>query len=444
MGTVIDHLMSNYRVTVLQDFTDAHGQSVPKGATGVITSMELDLKAMEIAINWRRETGDQRLVFGLMATNGPRNNHMKEFFEMGEYVAPPRAPKPPPAPPPPPPLPPTVASYRGQQPDKEVCLEELTVACDCDPQFHRTIYPAGRLHVAACLRCGAVTVTRQVGDDGRFTGNAFTAYWTVPTPQPVVDWLSRFPRAAINYSGAAWRWPMAAILVRYPMLLYPADTRVETVEEIPALEDKLWSDQQPKTRAQRLRDACNAISTPTEWVSDDFAGFVAISRTLQLSSGADLDELRWLAHLRSSACEIAAELLFQRPDARETMFEWLASADDDAFSAGIAMLRDARPLFGGPDDPALYKPVLEILDALPLGPLANAPNRVESCSRFESLLVAIADLGAKSDAMLEGLAALRKKIGAKDPTVAEAIRIVINELNGVDNRPPNIASATPR
>jgi hypothetical protein len=37
--------------------------------------------------------------------------------------------------------------------------------------------------------------------------------------------------------------------------------------------------------------------------------------------------------------------------------------------------------------------------------------------------------------MLDGLAALKLKRAKEDPHVVEAIDIVINELNGVDNRP---------
>ena len=117
------------------------------------------------------------------------------------------------------------------------------------------------------------------------------------------------------------------------------------------------------------------------------------------------------------------------------MMEWLNARDDDTFSAGIAMLRDSRPLFSGPDDMRLIRPVLDIMHGLPLGKLKDVPGRVESCLKFEALLAAIADLGANGQEMLDGLADLRKKLATKDAYTADAIRIVINELNGIDNRP---------
>ena len=43
--------------------------------------------------------------------------------------------------------------------------------------------------------------------------------------------------------------------------------------------------------------------------------------------------------------------------------------------------------------------------------------------------------------MIDWLNALAKKIGGKDKYVVDAIRTVVNELNGVDNRPPNTGRA---
>jgi hypothetical protein len=442
VSATIDHLEADHHVTVTRDFTDARGISVPAGASGVIRMMDVDTKSMEFTIDWECDGKPERLTFSLMAKDGPRNGAMRDYFEKGEFVTP-RHPKKEPKPETPAFQPskaverPDAAPLRfqGKQPQEELCLHELAVACDCGPDFHRSLYPAGRLSVHACLKCGAVTVTKAVGDDGRFTGDAWTAYWTVPTPQSVVDWLGRFPRVAINYPGAPWRWPMSASLVRYPMLLYPCDVRVADIDELKTLEDTLWNAQSPMTRAERLRSACGDIAPAPEGLPEDFNGFAWIGRTLDLRPGADIATLKALAHLLSPACELAAALLLRRDDAYDTMMGWLRSADEDEFSAGIAMLRDARPIFSGPDDPRLAPELLEMMNGLPLGKLKDVPNRVESWSRFESLLVAIADLGVATPGMLEGLSALRLKLARKDATVAEAIRIVINELNGVDNRP---------
>jgi hypothetical protein len=442
MSATIDHLAPGHRVKVLRGFTDARGIAVPAEATGVIRMMDVDLKTMEFTIDWERDGKTERLTFSLAAKEGPRNGHMRDWLELGEFVALPRPAKPANALPPEPAAKEVrrpderLAGFGGKQPQEEICLHELTVACDCGAEFYRSIYPAGRLGVHACLRCGAVTVTRQVGDDGRFTGDAWTAYWTVPTPQKVVDWLGRFPRVAMNYAGAPWRWAMAASLIRYPTLLYPADVRVADRDELLELESALREAQGPHTRADRLYSACGDIPAPPEELPKDFAGFGSVQRALALRPTSDIETLKAHANLLSPSCELAAALLVRRDDACETMMGWLRSHDEDEFGAGIAMLRDSRPIFLGPDDPRLAPELLKIMNGLPLGKLKDVPGRVESCLKLEAFLVAIADLNANSPAMIDGLDALAKKIGGRDKYVVEAVRIVINELNGIDNRPP--------
>ncbi len=444
MAAAIDHLEAHHRYTVTRGFSDANGVRVPFEATGVIRLISIDGGFTRIHIDWERDGADgqkisERLTFLLAATDGPRNNHMREYFEKGEVVLPPPAPKPPkaPEPEPAPARPPAQAldRFERRQPQEELPLQELTVACDCGSAFHRAIYPVAHLAVHACLRCGAVTATRQVGDDGRFRGNSWTAYWTVPTDQIFVDWFARFPRIAVNYSGAPWRWPMSASLVRYPTLLYPADVRVADESELKALEAGLQDAQSPLTRAHRLVSACGDIPDPPENLPDSFRSFASLRRALDLRPGSDVDTLKAHAHLLSPGCELAAELLLRRGDAYRVMMEWLNARDDDTFSAGIAMLRDSRPLFSGSDDMRLIRPVLDIMHGLPLGKLKDVPGRVESCLKFEALLAAIADLGANGQEMLDGLADLRKKLATKDAYTADAIRVVINELNGIDNRP---------
>lgn len=445
MSATVDHLSAHYQVKVIKAFTDARGLAVPEGATGVIRHIDLDTKLMEFTINWERDGAPkgeiESLTFSLSAKDGPRNGKMREYFEKGELLLPPRPEKPKPAEPAPtnvrevkrPDEP--LAHFEGRQPQQELLLHELTVACDCAPDFYRNLWPQGPLSVNACLKCGAVTVTKQVGDDGRFTGDAWTAYWTVPTPQHFVDWLARFPRMSVDYPGAPWRWPMSAALVRYPTLLYPANTRVQTTAELAELEDKLWSAQKDRPRAERFRTVAGHIPPPPRELPSEFHAFLAVKAALSLPPDTDFDTLRAHADLASPSSELAAALLLRRPTAYDTMMNWLRSKDANDFSAGVAMLRDARPLFSGPDDPRLAPELLQLMNALPLGRVKDVPDRVESWFRFEALLVAIADLGANSQAMLDGLAALRLKIAAKDSTVAEAIRLVINELNGVNNRP---------
>ena len=437
MATTIDHLESHHRYTVIRGFTDTTGIRVPFETTGVIRKISLDPAWTQIFIDWERDGPNgtatpERLTFLLAATDGPRNNHMREYFEKGEVVMPPREPKPP-------------ATLPERAPEKRAahasageqrCAEELTVACDCGPAFHRAVWPPrGDPGVHACLRCGRVDVTRQVGDDGRFTGDSWTAYVPVPTPQPVIDWLGRFPRVSVHYSGAPWRWPMSATLVRYPTLFYPADARVADEAELKSLEDALFEAQSPLTRADRQSSACGDIPDPPPGMEEPFGQFRVVHRALDLRPSSDLDTLRYHAHLLNASTELAAALLLRRDDAYAVMMRWLADDDDDTFSAGIAMLRDSRPLFSGPDDPRLAPELLKLMNALPLGKLKDVPDRVESCLRFESFLVAIADLGVNSMQMQDGIRALRVKLAKKDPTLVQAMGVVLNELNGIDNRP---------
>lgn len=433
MAATIDNLSSFHRYKVIRGFTDTKGVNVPFETEGAIRMIEISPDWKEIHIDWERIAADgkrtpERLTFLMAATDGPRNGHMREYFETGEIDLPPREPRPA--------KPAEAASSPSEPAQATGSPGEQTVGCGCASVFHRAIWPGGHLSVNACLRCGTVAVTRQIGDDGRITGNAWTAYEPVSVSGDIVRWLGRFPRASINYAGAPWRWPMSATLVRYPTLLYPFDTRVKDEEELKALEETLWEAQQPMTRADRQRAALGDIPAPPKGLPDDFGRSLWVQRVLDLRPHSDLAKLRAHANLLAASSELAAALLIRRDGAYDIMTEWLRSNDDDDFSAGIAMLRDARPLFSGPDDPKLAPVLLEILNDLPLGKLKDVPGRVESCLRFESLLVGIADMGANSEQMQEGLKALRKKLAPRDATVTEAIGVVLNELNGIDNRPP--------
>ena len=441
MAATVDNLESHHSYRVIRGFSDANGVHVPFDSVGVIRHIDISDDWTQIIIDWEQNGQTQKLVFLMAATDGPRNNHMRTYFEKGELSLPPRAPKrqaeapAAPASPPRPAADPSLARFAGEHPQQEVMLNHLKVACGCDPVFHRAVWPAFHSGVNACLHCGTVTVTRQVGDDGRFTGDAWTAYWTVPTPQRIVDWLGHFPRIAVSYGGEPWRWPMAAGLVRYPILVYPADTRVANEAELNALEARLGEEQASQPRAWRLGSACGDIPAVPQDMPEALNPFVLVRHALYMRSGSDLEMLKSHANLYSASSELAAHLLLSRPDAYGVMMEWLASSDENTFSAGIAMLRDARSVFSGPDDPRLAPQILRIMDGLSLEPAKDVPDRVQSCLRFEAFLAAIADLGANSPAMLDGLSALARKIGRKDSAVVNAIRVVINELNGVDNRP---------
>lgn len=90
MATTIDHLRVDHRITVLRDFVDAKGTMMRAGDAGVLTKIEWDQIRMEISLEITRESGKVKLVFELAAKTGPRNGHMRDYFEMGEDVTPPR------------------------------------------------------------------------------------------------------------------------------------------------------------------------------------------------------------------------------------------------------------------------------------------------------------------------------------------------------------------
>lgn len=90
MATTIDHLRVDHRITVLRGFADAKGTRMRAGDTGVLTKIEWDQIRMEILLEIQRDTGSVVLLFALAAKTGPRNGRMRDYFEMGEDVTPPR------------------------------------------------------------------------------------------------------------------------------------------------------------------------------------------------------------------------------------------------------------------------------------------------------------------------------------------------------------------
>lgn len=86
MATTIDHLRIDHRVTILRDFTDAAGVTLQAGERGVLRGLSFDQIRLEIRMEIEREKGKVALRFPLKAPTGPRNGHMKEYFELGDYV----------------------------------------------------------------------------------------------------------------------------------------------------------------------------------------------------------------------------------------------------------------------------------------------------------------------------------------------------------------------
>jgi hypothetical protein len=90
MATTIDHLRVDHRITVLREFVDAKGKMMRAGETGVLKKIDWDQIRLEIILEIKRDSGNVKLVFELAAKTGPRNGHMRDYFEIGADVTPPR------------------------------------------------------------------------------------------------------------------------------------------------------------------------------------------------------------------------------------------------------------------------------------------------------------------------------------------------------------------
>lgn len=90
MATTIDHLRVDHRITVRRDFTDAAGVTMRRHETGILRAVEFQPLRLEIHLEIERAADRVHLVFALAARTGPRNGHMREYFELGEDVTTPR------------------------------------------------------------------------------------------------------------------------------------------------------------------------------------------------------------------------------------------------------------------------------------------------------------------------------------------------------------------
>lgn len=430
MGCVIDHLQRDQRVRVLREFTDLRRTRVRAGVEGVIREMDVDWIRNEIWIDWEREGSIQRLVFDLRGKEGPGNGRMKAFFEARESVLPPSRPE-------------VHAegisrfgdngpSVKHRSPGAPLVsgpitpgtsLGERTVACACDPAFHRSLVPASELCVSACLRCGTLSVTQRVGDDGRFSGEPVTDHLVVEISNPVARWLTRWPRVKIDYAGAPNRWPMAGEWVRYPTLYYPADLRCDSIEELSRTEGLLLQAQARSSRVPPLRRAGWPQVPPPLGMPSSLRGFVQLWESLQLDEQTDLETLIYLAQLRSPASAVAAELLLRRQDCLQVLRQALRSDDAVWRSAGMAMARE----FEG-DAARLTEMILEVLSRASLEPSSEVPERVSGWQVIESMLVVIGDRKLNSSDVVLALLTLQRRLARVDPSTSAAIGIILREL----------------
>lgn len=435
MSCTIDHLRVDARVTVQRDFTDLAGRVVRAGESGIIRGLGLDYARMEIWIELQRNDLRDTLRFALRAIDGPRNGHMREFFASGDSVETPSAfpaqtAECVPAESPPrrvEPEPPSISvpALDDEPPSREASSQALTVACSCGPDFHRPLLPArGELSVYACLRCGTVTCSRCIGDDGRFTGNAWLAYQSVELSERAIQWLGRLPRVKEDHSGANVRWPMAAELVRYPTLYIPADTRCRDSAALAELESRLSRTEAAQSIAERLRLTCRITGPPPADLLPKLPGYGGLWEALELRPDSDVSALLHHAQLHSIGSALAVDLLLRRPDSFEIMVRALRSSDSVLRGAGFAMARDMRPV-----DLRLAGVLIELLGALSFEPLGDVPGRVVSWARFELFFLVAAEARLATPEMLATLRTLMRKLARHDATLVDCVRVVIRELD---------------
>jgi len=437
MACTIDHLAPGQTVRVLVAFTDLDGVAVPADARGVIEELGMDWQTRRIFVAWVRDGQHEKLWFSGRKTEGvPSNGSLRDFFEVepakpvaplpvaGVAAAAPVARKPAR-------LDKPLAAGPNRPPPGGTDLKESPVACECDPRVHRPLLGAFREVTGyACLRCGTVTFSKAMGDDGRYTGEAWTVYRTVAIPEKAFAWAAQWPRVAkVTTLPDMSLWFMAGGLLREAPYYLPAGTRCDTAEALEALESRLRDEQASLTHGQRLRRAGVPRESPPSGLTHGLEMLASLWKALQLRPDSPLDELIAQAHLDSPGSEVAAETLHQRPDSAEILQSCLCSDDRLQRSAGFALALQ-QPV----GDPGLATVVLDLLENLTLGPDKDGSGRITGWSRFEALLVLVGKLKLASPGMLAALPRLQRKLAREDLELAKSIGIVLGQLRGVPHR----------
>jgi hypothetical protein len=451
MGCTIDHLSRDDRFKVIAEFRDLRGIVHKVGDAGVIRDMQVDWARNEICIEWEVDGRPESLFFDLNGKTGPGNGRMRAFFEPdlsppAVWVRSPLVSEGPPDRAPDNKVVKSTASARPSHstpapvdrtlspPSPETCLGERPSTCDCPGGLNRAIFPEpmGEVRVNACLRCGTVTATICRGDDGRYTGNSYTAYFVAPVSIEMLKWLSQWARGSIDYGSGPQRWPMSANLVRYPVVLIPADARCDTADELIALESRLRSEQKEKSLGSRVRALNHRLPAPPQEVPVSMHGYVQLWEALQLRPESDLKKLISLAQMGGAGSPIATDLLLRRHDAFEVMVAALQSDDGVCRSAGYSMARDARPA-----DPRLEDVLLDMLAKVSTEPLPDVPNRIRGCARVETILVVLLDVGIRTQKSIDALRALQRMLAPLDATTVEYIGVALHEMgsSGITGTP---------
>lgn len=289
------------------------------------------------------------------------------------------------------------------------------VLCGCDPKLQRQVLLEVPNNLYACLRCGTLSYTEARGDDGRYTGDVSIVYEAIPLPSEVVSWLAAWPRVTPILHEPLW-W-MHPSLYRSESLYLPASLRCKTSEQLEAQELRLRDAQQGLGRRATLIQCGVPQAAPPDSLPRPFSGFVTVWEDLQLTPQAELSLLLDRANHDSM---IAADLLLQRGDTPALLHEALRSGRP---GAALALLRVSKE-----PPPDLTDTLIEALNAIPMTPHADLPDRIAHWHRLEVLLLIIAENRFRSPAMSATLRALMRKVARHDAALVSCIRVTLREL----------------
>jgi hypothetical protein len=289
------------------------------------------------------------------------------------------------------------------------------VSCGCDARLYRQVLLETCCGIHACLKCGTVSYTEARGDDGRHTGQSCTVRLEIPLSKDVMPWIAEWPRVnPIRHEPLWWMHPG---LLRSESIYLPAKLRCKTPEKLETEESRLHEEQQSLGRRAKLIRCGVPKAPPPAGLPGPLAGFASIWRDLQLTPQSDPQHLIERAHGDSI---IAADLLIQRSDAFALLEEAIRNGKP---GAALAMLRVSSHT-----PPDLTPTLIEALNAIPMTPRNDVPDRITQWHRMEILLLIVAENKFRSPAMSAALRALMRKVARHDSALVGQIRIALREI----------------
>jgi len=411
MPATIDHLRADHHVEVIQAFTDLRGITHHVGDTAIIRAMGLDTQSMEIWIDWECGGVAERLHFALRATTGPGNGRMRDFFAVGNDATTPA------------PFPsggpnssgagygepPTAPAVARQQ------FNERTVTCECDVGLHRPVLTTGT-GVHACMRCGTLTYTQAIGDDGRHTGNVWTSYVVQDLPKRLSEWLARWPRVTVRHHDLSG-WSRPAGLRRDAVVYLPAQLRFDAAAALNAVES---------TREVGVHSCEFPTQPPPEDLPAGLWAFGQFSVAARLTPRSPVADLIAAAQPHSVACALAVAKLLARRDAEDIMMSALRSDDPSWQGAGAALALAATPTHSGLPDV-----LCDILLSLPVVAHPEIPDRLAGSARWNALLAVIAGLALDTPVIRTTLPLVQRRVARLDSGVAGNIGEVLRAIHGL-------------